>query len=135
MDTSCEELDDCHSCVVVLHDAAEAYTGDIVTPLKRMLPGLGTMETAIMDAIHARFRIDMRFVNIEAIKRADETLLTVEAKRLFRTPPIHDWTDAFDADPLLGPMHVSTSPSESQVLFLIAAGCLGRQNPTHRLFA
>ena len=39
----------------LLHDATEAYVGDMVRPLKRMLPAYRDIEDRVMDAIAERF--------------------------------------------------------------------------------
>lgn len=41
----------------LLHDAAEAYVGDVVAPLKRILPDYGRIERKIADTVAARFDV------------------------------------------------------------------------------
>lgn len=60
----------------LLHDAAEAYCGDIVRPLKSLLMGFAEIEGRIMDAICVRFGMD---VNMPAIvKDFDNNILADE---------------------------------------------------------
>lgn len=42
----------------LLHDAAEAYIGDIPSPLKRLFPSLEELEETILDAIAERFGME-----------------------------------------------------------------------------
>jgi len=62
----------------LLHDAAEAYCGDIVRPLKRELPSYCEIERRIQWAIADRFWLP-RYVPFD-VKRADEVLLATEAR-------------------------------------------------------
>lgn len=43
----------------LMHDAAEAYLGDVPTPIKRMLPEYMAMEILVTDAIFQKWRIPM----------------------------------------------------------------------------
>lgn len=59
--------------IALLHDAHEAYTGDIVAPLKRLLPEIKEIEKGIQDIIHAKFGIDeVSDKTARVVKRADE---------------------------------------------------------------
>lgn len=80
-----------HSCMVavvvepelqlsaLLHDAAEAYIGDIATPLKRMLPMAREIEDRILDVIDKKFNVQTRH---PAIKQADQTVFECEMAAL-----------------------------------------------------
>lgn len=104
----------------LLHDSGEAYLGDIVTPFKRMLPQAVELETRLLAIIHKKFAIVEREVDFTAIKRADEAMLVMEAKFLFREPPIEHWTDAYCSDALAAPSHISRNAREAEMYFLSA---------------
>lgn len=62
---------------ILLHDAAEAYIGDMVKPLKVMMPQYQEAETRIEKAIEQKF--DIRFADYEpVIKRFDRAMLKAE---------------------------------------------------------
>lgn len=48
----------------LLHDASEAYLGDVSSPLKRMLPDYKVLETKCMNAIAHHFRLSPVIPNI-----------------------------------------------------------------------
>ena len=59
--------------IALLHDAHEAYTGDIVAPLKRLLPEIKEIEKTIQEAIHTKYGIDeVSEKTARIVKRADE---------------------------------------------------------------
>lgn len=60
----------------LLHDAAEAYIGDMPSPFKKLMPDYKKLETRIMQAIALKF--GFAFPLSEVIKRADEKLLQEE---------------------------------------------------------
>lgn len=62
---------------VLLHDAAEAYIGDMVKPLKVMMPGYVEIEQKIENAIATRFGISFD-KHSEVIKEFDRAMLKVE---------------------------------------------------------
>ena len=59
--------------IALLHDAHEAYTGDIVAPLKRLLPEIKEIEKGIQDVILSKFGInEVSDKTAGVVKRADE---------------------------------------------------------------
>lgn len=76
--------------VGVLHDAAEAYIGDIVSPLKALIrDAIKPLEQKIETLVWARFNIDEMEVRKMAkfVKRADWALLRTEADALLGPAP------------------------------------------------
>ena len=62
---------------VLLHDAAEAYIGDVVKPLKVMLPDYRAVEERMELAVEVRFGIDYARWGT-AVKRFDLMMLKAE---------------------------------------------------------
>lgn len=64
----------------LFHDAAEAYTGDITTPLKLLIPNFKEIEKGIEDALFSRLTrmTGMASPHCNAIKRADLIMLHAE---------------------------------------------------------
>lgn len=60
----------------LLHDAAEAYLGDIIKPLKNMISGYAEIETAFERVIFKKFGVD--FDLLKEIKPYDMRALTIE---------------------------------------------------------
>lgn len=66
----------------LLHDAAEAYTGDIITPLKRLLPNYKDIEEKILAAVCKRFSIRQTKKMKTEVKYWDNVLLATEVRDL-----------------------------------------------------
>jgi uncharacterized protein len=76
----------------LLHDAAEAYLGDIVKPLKRLLPDFSRIEAGVTELIAQAFAVDFgcedgasdsrRHAIYRAIKQADMVALATEKRDL-----------------------------------------------------
>lgn len=64
----------------LLHDATEAYMGDLSTPLKSMLPDYKKVESRLDAAI--RIRAGLPMTPNPLIKQADEIALAIEARDL-----------------------------------------------------
>jgi 5'-deoxynucleotidase YfbR-like HD superfamily hydrolase len=87
----------------LLHDAAEAYLGDVARPWKsclyvydppahREMEPLRKAEDALLGVILTALRVPEPTPEVEAeVKRADELLLTTEARDLFRWGRIAGW--------------------------------------------
>lgn len=80
----------------LLHDAAEAYTGDIPTPLKRKLgQDFRDLEEAIESAIRYVFNLPEELDPI--VKAADEAILFYEKYRYFKKELDWGWKPQFKA--------------------------------------
>jgi hypothetical protein len=69
---------------VLLHDAAEAYIGDMVKPLKIMLSQYSEVEQRIERAIQKRFGVDFA-THHEAIKTYDRAIFKAEKVAMWPT--------------------------------------------------
>jgi uncharacterized protein len=75
----------------LLHDAAEAYCGDIASPLKRMLGSVyREIEDRVARAIAEAFGFDSALLKHPLIVEADLRALATEARDLMVAPP-KDW--------------------------------------------
>ena len=79
--------DDSQVKSALLHDAAEAYTGDIVYPLKSLLAEIRPIEKRIHDAICTRFQIPCGIS--ETVKYADLVMLATERRDLMTEQDRH----------------------------------------------
>lgn len=71
---------DAHAREALLHDAAEAYTGDITIPVKDLLPGLRLIEHRIDLAIRNTYGLPLRCS--ADVKLADRIALATERRDL-----------------------------------------------------
>ncbi len=98
----------------LLHDAAEAFIGDVTRPLKALLPEYKVIERRIEQAIFAAF--DLPISMPPEIKRADVVLLNSEQQDLM---PSHDdeWA-CIDGVERLPFRIVPLKPESARQLFL-----------------
>lgn len=80
----------------LMHDAAEAYIGDIASPLKQRLHDYQRIEANVEQAVFQRFDIALPLDN--CIKRADLIMLATEARDLL--PKHSSWFAGSDIQPL-----------------------------------
>jgi uncharacterized protein len=80
----------------LLHDAAEAFIGDITRPLKQMLPDFKRIEAEVQKAVLERFGI-IEPVPPE-IKEADLRVLASEQRQIM-PPGTDDWLTGMNIDP------------------------------------
>ena len=104
----------------LLHDAHEAYTGDITTPLKKLLAqetsALCGVEGRIQNAIGQKFDLPNTLYVWEHVKKIDAQLLLKERDLLLSPPPAR-WDMDGKVDPL--PVYIQTlGPGEAEELFL-----------------
>lgn len=115
-----------HAAAGLMHDAAEAYMGDCVKPLKHMLgDAYLAIEGRVEAAIFSRFGLP--YPLSDAVKHADLRLLRTEKRDLTR----HDtdlWTRLAEYDPL--PDAIFPLPPELAArLFRERAAELGLRDP------
>lgn len=93
----------------LLHDAAEAYIGDMPTPFKRNIPDFAALEQRIWCAICRKLGLNATLP--ELVKRADQIMLVSERDIL--KPAITDWGDY--EENVRVPLHYSHTWTENQV--------------------
>lgn len=74
----------------LLHDASEAYLGDMVRPLKRSMPAYREAEANVERVIEEAFGLALTDEDRAIIKFADERALMTERRDLLR-PSSHRW--------------------------------------------
>lgn len=74
-----------YELVALLHDATEAYIGDMVRPLKQHMPAFCEVEARIWSAICQRFELDEELP--ECVKHADLVALATERRDLMPEHP------------------------------------------------
>lgn len=80
----CESFCPKYALAGLMHDAPEAYTGDIITPLKRRLPEFRAVEDAIARAVALRF--DLPHPLPREVKEMDALALAWEGRDLMKPP-------------------------------------------------
>lgn len=71
----------------LLHDGAEAYLGDVVKPLKIMLPEYQKVEWLMEQAIALKFGVNLEATHA-AMKEIDRAMLIAERRAMFSTDHI-----------------------------------------------
>jgi len=69
----------------LLHDAAEAYTGDMVRPLKKYMPAFRDVEAKLISIICEAFGLPLE--QPDDVTYADNVLLATERKYIMEKPP------------------------------------------------
>ena len=98
----------------LLHDAAEAYLGDIVQPLKELLPDFEAIESRFANVIGERFNVDLNH-NAE-VKRADLIALATERRDLMPME-IVEWESLAGINPLRRSIN-PLSPEKAKAEFI-----------------
>jgi 5'-deoxynucleotidase YfbR-like HD superfamily hydrolase len=98
----------------LMHDAHEAYVGDMPTPLKRLLPEYAEIEHRAEDAVLAAFGLERPLHR--SVKKADLIMLATEQRDLL--PPHDDeWALLRGVEPLKDEIH-PWSPADACRYFL-----------------
>ena len=101
----------------LLHDAPEAYIGDMVRPIKNVSEvgaAFKKIEKIVADAVEKRFKI--RALDSEEVQVADDTVLATEARDIMHGTK--DWTLIRDGITPMNAEVIPMSPEESERLFM-----------------
>lgn len=107
---------------VLLHDAAEAFIGDVVKPLKIMLPDYRAVERNMERAVGEKYGIDWAVVSDE-VTRIDRAMLIAERLRMFTRDDV-TWTGENEVERLQVDFKFYP-PNEAEAMFSIRAMELG----------
>ena len=73
----------------LLHDATEAYMGDVVTPLKNLLPEFSKMENELWKVITSKYGLP--FDIPDEVKMVDKRIVFTEKRDVLNEPLGVDW--------------------------------------------
>ena len=107
---------------VLLHDAAEAFIGDVVKPLKLMLPDYSRVESQMEKCIFDKYGIEHE-KHKDIIREIDQSMLINERNQLFGADDT-PWTDEHKARNL-GVVCFCFSPEEAETHFVASAEAVG----------
>jgi len=97
----------------LLHDASEAYLGDVPSPIKRNLPNYKSTEDRLLRTIAQRF--DLSWPIPSEVKDVDKRMLNTEAIAMWKTLP-EDW--GVKAPPFYKLKITSWPPEIAEMMFL-----------------
>lgn len=103
-----------HTLAGLLHDAAEAFVGDMVAPLKALLPEYKAIEREVEAAIFERFGIKLPLD--PCIKQADLILLKTEQRDLMNNSDA--WQHVSDIVPMSQEIIPYLTPRHAEIEFL-----------------
>ncbi len=104
---------------MLFHDATEAYVGDLVSPVKALLPDFEIIESRIHWAISQKFNLDFPLPKV--VKQIDRRLLATEVRDLI-TKDLASWKIGED-EPFDFPI-IPWPPEVTEARFLELASSL-----------
>lgn len=107
---------------LLLHDAAEAFIGDVVKPLKIMLAEYAEIETRVEAVIAEKFTIDFRREKY-SVSKIDHEMLIAERKALFSADDV-EWCGEKEVRQI-EPWLECWLPEQAEAQFLKAAKMIG----------
>jgi 5'-deoxynucleotidase YfbR-like HD superfamily hydrolase len=103
-----------HAFAGLMHDAAEAFIGDVAKPLKVLLPDYRHIEACVEAAVFARFGLPAELP--DCVKHADRVLLRTEQRDLMNASG-HVWSFTEGAEAL--PERINPlAPTDAKAAFL-----------------
>lgn len=90
----------------LMHDGAEAYYGDMVSPLKRIIPAYGVLEDNAADVMCEAFDIDRSPVIDRIVKHADYLVYVAEARLMAPHNTDDSFNDFWDIPDSVGDMNM-----------------------------
>lgn len=103
----------------LLHDAAEAYLGDLIRPVKQEIALYQAIEAQLMIVVHRAFGLPkLTPEEHEFIKAADNKVLATEARDLIKHPLIPGWDWIKEIEPM-GFKIEPISPADAEFGFLV----------------
>lgn len=112
--------------VGLLHDATEAYVGDVIRPLKPALADYKEIELGVWEAIAVRFGVTAEMS--PEIKAADNAVLLAEQRQLMKPAPA-PWCIEGEPAPVV---ILGLSPQSARELFLTRFAELAAQGMSAR---
>lgn len=112
---------------LLLHDASEAYIGDITHHVKEALPKFKLLETKIMDVILAEFNMTDFFIENEKLISTLDKGICIDEMKAFRLP-VDPWLSSFR--PLMVPI-IGLTPVDARNRFLMLADHLNLKETVH----
>lgn len=103
-----------HQLVALLHDATEAYIGDMTRPLKAVMPEYQYVENQIWLAVCERFDIQIDLPN--CVKHADMVALATERRDLMPEHP-GEWDRLRGVQPMKETIIPFSAESASMMFF------------------
>lgn len=107
---------------LLLHDATEAFCGDIVKPLKIMLPEYAAIESRMEAVIAEKFLIDFRREEY-SVRKIDHEMLIAERRKLFSADDV-EWTGEREVRKI-EPWIECWLPEQAEAQFMKAAKMIG----------
>ena len=104
-----------HALAGLLHDAAEAFLGDVSSPLKQLLPDYKAIEKRVEEEVLERVGLSLPLD--PCIKQADLIMLATEKRDLMMPSTRHGWELLRGVTALPAPLE-PWSPKKSEKEFL-----------------
>lgn len=102
----------------LLHDAAEAFVGDMVRPLKELVPGFKAIEDRIFEVIWAKYMRPFSWNRLAGeVKEIDNSMLFAERDCLFRKKDDEIWYGENEVEKINLKAIVSLSPGDAMKAF------------------
>ena len=106
----------------LMHDATEAFIGDVVKPLKIMLPEYGVIEKRMEAVIADKFSIDFAR-HADVVREIDHAMLIAERRRLFSADNV-TWSGE-DRIRKIHPAFKCWMPDDAEEMFVVRARLVG----------